>query len=661
MGVMTRKSLSVLLALSLVLSLLGTAALQLIGAGTAYAATRLGTNLVYENVYGLMQPSGSEYAYAIMWNDGAVGEWSDEKNQYEGGVGYSLVRSDGTTTMHIDQNQVLYGTGNAFYRWDGLIPLADGVFTLEGKRVVSPQSAYVYQNCSLATEELSIACYYDEVTKLLISWEGDDLVVHKKDGAVVQTIPLPKVAANAKSGSLWLSHGKDKQGPVVALELDYRYDGISKEGLEAIAVPDSGWGVEITSDWDPDNPRDWRTDGEPEIWDDDLEKWVSNPDYDASDGNGSIRIRYGLRYNNASGGYEKVKLSDFEDDWDGDTNQDVAQDMWVDAGDGNYSAFKQPAMSSGVVPYRLESYDRSTKKTRVTTAADVSGTPLFVAGYAIGAQNLPDSDGTGLIGASMHLYPQNPATGLYFAYKNGKYGVINQRGAIAIPFEYDAFCNNTFSKTSFALMKKGSAWEFVDLAQAKASLSTSPGAPASSTAPKAQSIAKAKVTVGSKVYTGKTLKPTAVTVKLNGKKLKKGTDYTISCAGGKKIGSYKVTVKGKGAYTGTVASTFLIVPKATALKRVTAAKKGFTATWKKLSKTHLKQITGYQVRYCTSKSFKKGVVTKTVKGSSKLSLKVRKLKAKKTYYVQIRSYRKVGSVKYYSAWSKTLKVKTKAK
>lgn len=447
----------------------------------------------------------------------------------------------------------------------------------------------------------------------------------------------------------------------MAVEFRYRYDGVSKKELEAVAVPESDWGVEIVSAWDEDNPRGWMPNGEPEIWDDDEEDYVPNPDYDENDGNGWIAVRYGLRYNKTSGTYEKTKLIDFEYDAAGDTNLGVGQDEWVSAGSSGYTAFRQPTMSNRAVPYALHSYNESMRAYRVTTAADVSGTPLYVAGYVVGAQNMPDCSSEGWIssGMSMHAYPQNLATGLYFAYKNGKYGVVNDKGSVAIPFEYDAFCNNTFCNTSFALLKKGTAWEFVDLAQVKETLAPLP--PAASTSPKLKSIAKARVTAGSKVYTGKKLKPSSVKVVIGGKTLKKGTDYTVVCAGGKKIGSYKVTIKGKGAYTGTAASTFLVTPKGTAVKRIVAAKKGFTVTWKKLSKMHRKQTTGYQIRYSTNKKFKKGVTTKTVKGASKLKIKVGKLKAKKTYYVQVRAYRKAGGAKYYSAWSKTVKVKTKRK
>lgn len=51
--------------------------------------------------------------------------------------------------------------------------------------------------------------------------------------------------------------------------------------------------------------------------------------------------------------------------------------------------------------------------------------------------------------------------------------------------------------------------------------------------------------------------------------------------------------------------------------------------------------------------------TVTVKGYKKTSKTIKKLKAKKKYYVHVRTYKKVGTVKYYSSWSKTKSVKTK--
>lgn len=70
------------------------------------------------------------------------------------------------------------------------------------------------------------------------------------------------------------------------------------------------------------------------------------------------------------------------------------------------------------------------------------------------------------------------------------------------------------------------------------------------------------------------------------------------------------------------------------------------------------RITGYQIRYSTSSKMTKAK-TVTVKGYSKVSRKISKLKAKKKYYVQVRTYKTVSGVKYCSAWSAKKYVKTK--
>ena len=71
------------------------------------------------------------------------------------------------------------------------------------------------------------------------------------------------------------------------------------------------------------------------------------------------------------------------------------------------------------------------------------------------------------------------------------------------------------------------------------------------------------------------------------------------------------------------------------------------------------RITGCQIQVATNKKFTKNKKTVTVKGYKKTSKTIKKLKAKKKYYVQVRTYKKVGKVKYYSSWSKTKSGKTK--
>ena len=154
------------------------------------------------------------------------------------------------------------------------------------------------------------------------------------------------------------------------------------------------------------------------------------------------------------------------------------------------------------------------------------------------------------------------------------------------------------------------------------------------------SLSKAQVTVSSKTYAGKTLKPSKVSVKVGGKALVKGRDFTVSCKGGKAVGSYKVTIRGIGSYSGTKSATFKILPKGTSINKAKAAKRGFTVTWKKPSKANLKQTAGYKVQWSTDKKFKKGVKSKLIKRNKTTSLKVGKLKGGKRYYVRVCTYKK---------------------
>lgn len=60
-------------------------------------------------------------------------------------------------------------------------------------------------------------------------------------------------------------------------------------------------------------------------------------------------------------------------------------------------------------------------------------------------------------------------------------------------------------------------------------------------------------------WTGKTVTPKVTVKNKSGITLKSGTDYTVSYSSGRKnVGTYKVTIKGKGNYTGTVTKSFII-------------------------------------------------------------------------------------------------------
>ena len=175
------------------------------------------------------------------------------------------------------------------------------------------------------------------------------------------------------------------------------------------------------------------------------------------------------------------------------------------------------------------------------------------------------------------------------------------------------------------------------------------------TTAKISRIKKVSLSTASYVYNGKMKTPTVTVRNVNGTKLKKGTDYTVSYAKGrKKVGKYTITVKFKGKYTGTVKKTFKIKPRTTSITKVRSGRKSFTVKWSKRST----QTTGYQICYGTSKNKEKGKKV-TVKSYKTTSKKIRDLKRNKKYYVWVRTYKTVNGTKYYSDWSSRKYVTTK--
>lgn len=163
----------------------------------------------------------------------------------------------------------------------------------------------------------------------------------------------------------------------------------------------------------------------------------------------------------------------------------------------------------------------------------------------------------------------------------------------------------------------------------------------------------ATIPVSGITYSGAAKKP-AITVKDPAGKVVSSKYYTVTWKNNKNVGTASATITFKGKYTGTITKTFKIVPKITALSGVSALSKGFKASWK----AQTSQATGYQVQYSTNKSFK-SPVTKTVTSYKTKTLTVKKLTAKKKYYVRIRTYKTVSGQKYYSAWSTAKTVTTK--
>ena len=175
--------------------------------------------------------------------------------------------------------------------------------------------------------------------------------------------------------------------------------------------------------------------------------------------------------------------------------------------------------------------------------------------------------------------------------------------------------------------------------------------------PNASSI---KLKATSLTYNGKVRTPKVIVKDRTGKTLVKNTDYTVSYAKGRKyVGKYAVKITFKGKYSGTKTLYFTIKPKATRISSLKAGSKKFTVKWKKQAT----QTTGYQVQVATNKKFKKNKKTVTIKKQKTTKTTVKKLKAKKKYYVRVRTYKTVKingkSIRIYSGWSKAKTVTTK--
>lgn len=125
-----------------------------------------------------------------------------------------------------------------------------------------------------------------------------------------------------------------------------------------------------------------------------------------------------------------------------------------------------------------------------------------------------------------------------------------------------------------------------------------------------------------------------------------------------------LTITGMGTTTikavsqsGIVGSKSITIKSSLAsvkLKKVQAGKKKITVRWKAV-----KNVKGYQIQYATKKNFKSGVKKVTVKGASKKTKIIKKLKSKRRYYIRIRSYGTEKGKKVYSAWSEVRSVKVK--
>ena len=165
-----------------------------------------------------------------------------------------------------------------------------------------------------------------------------------------------------------------------------------------------------------------------------------------------------------------------------------------------------------------------------------------------------------------------------------------------------------------------------------------------------------KISATACTYSGGVKTPSVTVKDANGNALHNKTDYIVQYASGRKnVGTYKVIVTFKDNYSGKKTLSFTINPKGTAISSLSKSKKAFTAKWKKQSA----QTSGYQLLYSTNSKFKSRNKYVTVSSYKTTSKTIKKLAAKKKYYVKIRTYRSVSGKKYYSGWSAAKTVVTK--
>lgn len=161
---------------------------------------------------------------------------------------------------------------------------------------------------------------------------------------------------------------------------------------------------------------------------------------------------------------------------------------------------------------------------------------------------------------------------------------------------------------------------------------------------------KAVLSASKYTYNGKTHTP-SVKVYDQKEKMLSADRYTVKYSSGRKnLGSYTVSVYGKGDVTGTASAKYVITPAKMKTPSVKAGKKKITVKWKKLGGGSQ----SYQIYFLKKGTKKAKYYTST--GSSKT---IKKLSKKKYYYTKIRSYKKINGKTYYGSWSGTKKIKVK--
>ena len=151
-------------------------------------------------------------------------------------------------------------------------------------------------------------------------------------------------------------------------------------------------------------------------------------------------------------------------------------------------------------------------------------------------------------------------------------------------------------------------------------------------------------------YGGKTKTPSVTVKDSKGNTLKKGTDYTVKYATGRKnTGKYTVTVTFNGNYTGSKTLSFNILPGKTSKLTATQTTSSVKATWKSVTGASGYKVTLYSAK---NKTIKTVYTTKTSASFTKLSKGT-------TYKVKVTAYKTIDGKKVTSIVSTLLTTATK--
>ena len=130
--------------------------------------------------------------------------------------------------------------------------------------------------------------------------------------------------------------------------------------------------------------------------------------------------------------------------------------------------------------------------------------------------------------------------------------------------------------------------------------------------------------------------------------------------------SGRVTLKAPGRATITISAaatgaynaakkniTITVKPKKVIGTKAKTGKRKMTVSWKRD-----KKATGYRITYARNKKFTKGKKNVTIGKNKTTKRTIKKLK-KKTYYVKVRAFKKVGKTKIYGSYSKARKCRVR--